>query len=277
MRPLPFLRVVPASTGSSPSRSFIAFSAFSAFGALGLAAAALSAGCGKATPAEPAGTTTQAETTAATTATPASPAVSAMQTAAPVPSGPLASTLHPLLVDPTKVTGKAPDTFKVRFTTTKGDFVIDVHRDWAPLGADRFYNLVRFGFYDDERFFRVVDGFMAQFGLSGDPLVTAKWQTANIVDDPVKKSNTRGFVTFAKTGMPNSRSTQIFINYGDNARLDAMGFAPFGEVTSGMDVVDSIYKGYGESPNQGLIQAQGNAYLDAKFPKLDRVTKAVIQ
>ena len=266
MRLFSFVHVVPAFTEAPSARSFIGI-------ALGIAAASVGAGCGKATPAEPAATTTETATTAA----PAAPAVSAMQTAAPVASGPLASTVHPLLLDPSKLTAKAPDTFKAKFTTSKGDFVIEVHRDWAPLGADRFYNLVQSGFFDDVRFFRVVDGFMAQFGLSGDPAVSAKWQTANITDDPVKKSNTRGFVTFAKTGMPNSRSSQIFINYADNARLDAMGFAPFGEVTSGMDVVDGIYKGYGESPNQGLIQSQGNAYLDAKFPKLDRVTKAVIQ
>ena len=270
MRLPSFVRLVPAFAALSLARSSRSLIAL-------CVAAGVGAACGKATPEEPAATTTQAAASAAPTAPPASPAVSAMQTAAPVPSGPLASTLHPLLLDPSKITGKAPDNYKAKFTTSKGDFVIEVHRDWAPLGADRFYNLVRFGFFDDERFFRVVEGFMVQFGLSGDPGVNAKWQSANIADEAVKKSNTRGFVTFAKTGMPNSRSSQIFINYGDNARLDAMGFAPFGEVTSGMDVVDSIYKGYGESPNQGLIQSQGNAYLDAKFPRLDRVTKAVIQ
>ncbi len=274
MHPSPLARIVHLwLTKTSSARSGIA---------LCIAAMAVGAGCGKPAPevsSDNAATTAQAATSAAaaTTVSPASPAVSAMQTAAPVASGPLASTVHPALLDPSKATAKAPDSYKAKFTTAKGDFVIEVHRDWAPLGADRFYNLVKLGFFDDVRFFRVVDGFMAQFGLSGDPAVSAKWQSANIVDDPVKKSNTRGFVTFAKTGMPNSRSSQIFINFGDNARLDGMGFAPFGEVTSGMEVVDSIYKGYGEQPNQGLIQSQGNAYLDAKFPKMDRVTKAVIQ
>ena len=172
---------------------------------------------------------------------------------------------------------QAPATYRVTFDTSKGPFVIEVHRDWSPNAADRFYNLVKMGFFDDVRFFRALDGFMVQFGLSGDPAVSAKWTTANIPDDGVKKSNTRGFVTFAQTSLPNSRSTQVFINYGDNARLDGMRFAPFGEVSSGMEIVDGLYKGYGEQPNQGLIQSQGNAYLDAKFPKMDHVTKAVIQ
>jgi peptidyl-prolyl cis-trans isomerase A (cyclophilin A) len=196
--------------------------------------------------------------------------------ATPKPSGPLASTVHPELLDPSKLTAKAPDVFQASFTTTKGDFVIEVHRDWAPNGADRFYNLVKSGFFDDTRFFRVVDGFMVQFGISGDPAVASKWQTSNIQDDPVKQSNKKGFVTFAQTNAPNSRSTQVFVNYGDNSRLDATRFAPFGEVTKGMDIVDSIYAGSGEGPNQGLIQSQGNAYLDSKFPKLDGVKHAEI-
>ena len=270
---VPFVRIGhPPFVMTSPIRSALVVS-------FAVLAASAGAGCGKPAPeasSDTVATTAQAASTTPT-ASPASPAVSAMQTAAPVASGPLAGTVHPALLDPSKATAKAPDSYKAKFTTSKGDFVIEVHRDWAPNGADRFYNLVKLGFFDDVRFFRVLDGFMAQVGLSGDPAVSAKWQTANIVDDPVKKSNTRGFVTFAKTGMPNSRSTQFFINYADNARLDGMGFAPFGEVTSGMEVMDSIYKGYGESPNQGLIQSQGNAYLDAKFPKLDHVTKAAIQ
>jgi peptidyl-prolyl cis-trans isomerase A (cyclophilin A) len=201
---------------------------------------------------------------------------------APKPSGPLASTLHPDLVDPSKFTAKAPDVFQAQFTSTKGDFVIEVHRDWAPNGADRFYNLVKSGFFDDTRFFRVVDKFMVQFGINGDPAVASKWMNSNIQDDPVTKSNTRGFVTFAQTGAPNSRSTQVFINFVDNSRLDKTRFAPFGEVTKGMDVVDQLYKGYGEGapggagPNQSLIQSQGNAYLDKAFPKLDAVIHAVI-
>jgi peptidyl-prolyl cis-trans isomerase A (cyclophilin A) len=206
------------------------------------------------------------------------PAATPTPTPAPAPtsSGPLASTVHPALLDPTKLTAKAPALFQAKFTTTKGDFVVDVHRDWAPNAADRFYNLVKSGFFDDTRFFRVVSGFMVQFGISGDPAVASKWQTSNIQDDPVKQSNKKGFVTFAQTNAPNSRSTQVFVNYGDNSRLDATRFAPFGEVTKGMDIVDSIYAGSGEGPNQGLIQSQGNAYLDSKFPKLDGVKHAEI-
>jgi peptidyl-prolyl cis-trans isomerase A (cyclophilin A) len=187
-----------------------------------------------------------------------------------------ASALHPDLLDPANAKEKAPDVFKARFTTTKGDFVVEVHRDWSPSGADRFYDLVKLGFYDDVRFFRVVDGFMVQFGISGDPAVNAKWMNANINDDPVKGSNKRGYVTFAQTNLPNTRSTQVFINYGDNARLDGMRFAPFGQVTQGMDVVDSLFKGYGESPDQSRVQSQGNTYLDTAFPKLDAIKHAEI-
>ncbi|HEX3345591.1 MAG TPA: peptidylprolyl isomerase [Polyangiaceae bacterium] len=196
--------------------------------------------------------------------------------ATPKASGPLASTAHPDLLDPSKLTAKAPDVFQASFTSTKGDFVIEVHRDWAPNAADRFYNLVKAGFFDDTRFFRVVDGFMVQFGINGDPVVASKWKSASITDDPVKQSNKPGYVTFAQTNAPNSRSTQVFINYGDNARLDGMRFAPFGQVVKGMDAVNAIYKGYGEAPDQGAIQSQGNAYLDSKFPKLDGVKHAEI-
>jgi peptidyl-prolyl cis-trans isomerase A (cyclophilin A) len=214
----------------------------------------------------------------------AAPVAPAMPAAAPAAaaSGPLASTVHPDLLDPTKASAKAPDVFEAKFTTTKGDFVVEVHREWAPNGADRFYNLVTSGFFDDVRFFRVVDGFMVQWGISGDPAVSGKWRSANIQDDPVKQSNKRGYVTFAKTGAPNSRSTQVFVNFVDNARLDGMGFAPFGQITKGMDVVDSLYKGYGEGapggqgPDQGLIQGRGNAYLDQGFPKLDAIKHAEV-
>ena len=187
------------------------------------------------------------------------------------------------LRNPAALNEKAPDTFKVTFDTSKGPFVIQVHRAWAPVGADRFYNLVKNGFYDDTRFFRVLDGFMAQIGINGNPSIQSNWRTATIQDDPVKESNKRGFVTFAKSGAPNSRSTQIFINYRDNSSLDRQGFAPFGEVTSGMDVVDKLYSGYGEGapsgrgPEQGKIQAEGNAYLVKDFPKLDYVKKATIE
>lgn len=198
-----------------------------------------------------------------------------VQVPAPRSSAPLASVLHPELLDPSKATAKAPETFKVKFTTGKGDFVVAVHRDWSPNGADRFYQLVKMGFYDDTRFFRTVDGFMVQFGISGDPAVNTKWQEQGISDDPVKQSNKRGFVTFAQRGTPNTRTTQIFINYGDNSRLDN-SFAPFGQVIQGMEVVDSFYKGYGESPNQAFIQSKGNGYLDTTFPNLDGVKHAEI-
>jgi len=187
------------------------------------------------------------------------------------------------LRNPAALNEKAPDTYKVKFDTSKGPFVIEVHRAWAPVGADRFYNLVKNGFYDDTRFFRVLDGFMAQIGINGNPSVQSSWRSATIQDDPVKESNKRGFVTFAKSGAPNSRSTQIFVNYRDNTNLDKQGFAPFGQVTSGMDVVDKLYSGYGEGapsgrgPEQGRIQAEGNAYLVKDFPKLDYVKKATIE
>lgn len=175
----------------------------------------------------------------------------------------------------------APAKFQAKFETSQGDFVIEVQRDWAPLGADRFYNLVKNGFYDDVRFFRIISGFMAQFGISGDPKTSAVWREARIQDDPVKQSNKRGFVSYAMAG-PNTRTTQLFINFGDNSRLDASGFAPFGQVVTGMDVVDKLHSGYGEGPprgmgpDQGRVQAEGNAYLDKEFSKLDKVKKATI-
>jgi peptidyl-prolyl cis-trans isomerase A (cyclophilin A) len=218
-----------------------------------------------------------AASTVAPAAAPPPPAA-----AAPAASAPLAGTLHPALLDPSKATEKAPAAFKAKFTTSRGDFVIEVHRDWAPNGADRFYNLVKSGFFDDTRFFRAISGFMVQFGISGDPAVAAKWQNANIPDDPVVQSNKAGFVTFAQTNMPNSRSTQVFINYGNNVNLDGMRFAPFGQVTEGMNVVESLFTGYGEGapggagPSQGRVQMQGNAYLDQNFPKLDAIKHAEI-
>jgi peptidyl-prolyl cis-trans isomerase A (cyclophilin A) len=201
---------------------------------------------------------------------------------AAAPSGQAAHVLHPDLLDPSKASAKAPDVFKAKFTTTKGDFVVEVHREWSPNGADRFYNLVKMGFYDDTRFFRAVEGFMVQFGINGDPMVNSKWQNAGIPDDTGTQSNTKGMVTFAQRGVPGSRTTQVFINYGDNSRLDASHFTPFGKVVTGMDVVDSLYKGYGEGapmghgPDQGSIQSQGNAYLDTNFPKLDAIKHAEI-
>jgi peptidyl-prolyl cis-trans isomerase A (cyclophilin A) len=151
-----------------------------------------------------------------------------------------------------------------------------VHRDWAPKGADRFYNLVKNGFFDDTRFFRVVPNFMVQFGLNGDPAIQSVWRTANLTDDPVKESNKTGYITFATAG-PGTRTTQVFINFKDNAGLDRQGFAPFGKVTTGMDVVEKINAQYGEQPNQASIQTQGNTYLKAQFPKLDYIRKATIE
>jgi peptidyl-prolyl cis-trans isomerase A (cyclophilin A) len=186
-------------------------------------------------------------------------------------------------LDPSRATAHAPDQFRAHFTTSRGDVVIAVHRDWAPNGADRFYNLVKLGFFDDTRFFRAIDGFMVQFGINGDPAVNAKWQGATFPDDPVRQHNVRGSVTFAQTGAPNSRTTQVFVNYADNSRLDATGFSPFGEVVTGMNVVESFYKGYGEGapgghgPNQSLIQTEGNAYLDKGFPMLDRTLSTAIE
>ena len=185
------------------------------------------------------------------------------------------------LANPSALRETAPATYKARFETSKGTFVVDVTRDWAPNGADRFYNLVKNGFYDGVRFFRVLDGFMAQFGINGDPKISAAWREARIQDDPVKQSNRRGFVTYAMAG-PNTRTSQIFINYGDNSALDKQRFAPFGQVSSGMNVVDALHSGYGEGaprgkgPDQGRVQMEGNAYLTKNFPQLDFVKKATI-
>jgi len=182
------------------------------------------------------------------------------------------------LKNPAALNEQAPATFKADFDTSKGAFVITVHRDWAPLGADRFYNLVKSGFFDDARFFRVIEGFMVQFGLNGDPAVTKAWMNSQFKDDPVKQSNKRGYATFAKSSAPNSRSTQVFINFGDNANLDAQGFAPFGEVTTGMGVADKLYSGYAGRAQDNFtnIMQQGNAYLAKDFPKLDYIKTATI-
>ncbi|MEZ6126354.1 MAG: peptidylprolyl isomerase [Planctomycetaceae bacterium] len=166
--------------------------------------------------------------------------------------------------------------FVVDFETTVGNFTVKVNREWAPRGAHRFYELVKDGFYNNCGFFRVVPGFMVQWGIAADPAATAKWDV-NILDDPVLKSNTRGFMTFAKTGAPDSRSSQVFINFGNNAFLDSQGFAPFGEVTSGMEVVDKISSAHGEEPDQGAITAQGNTYLKANFPQLDYIKSAKLK
>ncbi len=168
-----------------------------------------------------------------------------------------------------------PDVYRVKFETSRGDFTIEVTKAWAPLGAARFYSLVQRKFYDNARFFRVIGGFMVQFGIPADPAVAAVWSARHIRDDKVAKSNSRGMVTYAMAG-PNTRTTQVFINYNKNAALDSQGFAPFGKVVEGMDVVDKLYSGYGESPDQGMIQQQGNKYLEARFPKLDYIKTARI-
>jgi peptidyl-prolyl cis-trans isomerase A (cyclophilin A) len=185
------------------------------------------------------------------------------------------------LGNPAALDEQAPAVYKVNVDTSRGRFVLEVHRDWAPLGADRFYNLVKNGFYDNARFFRVISGFMVQFGINGDPKVSTVWHDANIKDDPVRQSNQRGYITFATAG-PNTRTTQVFINFADNRSLDRMGFAPFGRVISGMDTVDALYSGYGEGapsgngPDQQRMQSQGNAYLSQNFAKLDYIKKAAI-
>ena len=171
---------------------------------------------------------------------------------------------------------EAPDTFKVRFECSNGVFVLECQKEWAPIGVQHFYDLVRAGYYDGARFFRVLPGFMAQFGLPADPAIYRKLGKKNIKDDPVLQHNTPGMVTYAKTGAPNSRSTQLFINYGDNQRLDADGFAPFARVVSGMDVARHINAEYRERPNQRLIQDRGNAYLKEQFPRLDYIKKAAL-
>ncbi len=184
--------------------------------------------------------------------------------------------------DPAELNAQAPDVFKIKFETSKGDFVMEVHRDWSPHGADRLYYLAKHGFYDGVRFFRVIDGFMAQFGYHGNPEVIAAWENLNIPDDPVVQSNRRGYVSFAKSSLPNSRTTQLFINFVDNTFLDGMGFSPVAVVVEGMDVVDQLYSGYGEGaprgngPSQAEIQKGGNKYLNDNFPKLDYIKKAYL-
>lgn len=187
------------------------------------------------------------------------------------------------LLNPAALNEKAPDTFKAKFETSKGDFEVTVHRDWDAPGADRFFNLVKNGFFDDNRFFRyysVTSLTIIQFGINGDPAVAAKWMvpTARIKDSPVKHGNKKGTLVFAKPGIPDARTTQLFINLEDNSgALDPQGFSAFGEVTTGMNIVGKLYTGYGEQPNQQQIQAQGNVYLNKLFPKLDYIKKATIE
>jgi peptidyl-prolyl cis-trans isomerase A (cyclophilin A) len=178
----------------------------------------------------------------------------------------------------------APAEYRVRLRTAKGDIVIDVHRDWAPHGADRFYELVRAGYYDDVAFSRVIEGKWAQFGINGDPKVSTAWRARTIPDDPFKESNVRGTVAFA-FAVPNGRTTQVFINLADNhATHDREPFVPFGRVVEGMSVVDALYAGYGESAGSGIrsgkqgpLFERGNAYLRNAFPRLDYIVRATIE
>ena len=199
-------------------------------------------------------------------------------TATPIPAPPRSVLLQPTSA---AMNEPAPAAFKVLFETTEGDFVVEVSTALAPLGARRFYNLVRNGYYDGVRFFRVVPGFVVQFGIHGEPAVAAAWRQAAIPDDPRQASNQRGSVTFATSGA-NTRTVQVFVNLSDNSRLDGMGFAPFGRVSGGMDVVDRFYAEFGEGPPRGRgpeqarIQTEGEVYLQRDFPQLDRVIRARI-
>ncbi len=179
------------------------------------------------------------------------------------------------LMNPAQMNETAPEKFQVKFETSKGEFIVEVTRAWAPNGADRFYNLVKNGYYDNCRFFRVVENFMVQFGISGDPKLNSVWRSARIQDDKARQSNSRGYITYAMAG-PNTRTTQLFINFADNSFLDNQGFSPFGRVIRGMNIVDSIHNKYGEKPDQGRIQMEGNAYLGKNFPNLDYIKSAAI-
>ena len=183
--------------------------------------------------------------------------------------------VNPKLTNPASANETAPENYKVKFVTTKGDIVISASRALSPVGADRFWNLVKIGFFSDIYFFRNVPGFVTQFGISSDPKVSAAWLTAKIKDDPVRDTNKRGSLSFATAG-PGSRTTQLFINLADNANLDGMGFSPFAFVSEGMDVVDKFNMEYGQTPDQQAIQIQGGAYLTKSFPKLDKIVSAVV-
>jgi peptidyl-prolyl cis-trans isomerase A (cyclophilin A) len=190
--------------------------------------------------------------------------------------------VSPRLMHPELAKAKAPDLYRVKFTTTKGDFVVEVHRDSAPLGADRFYNLVRIGFFTNVSFYRIIPNAIVQFGAPPSPAVAKAWSTATIHDDPVKQSNKTGSITFAMGG-PNTRTSQVFINLTDNTPYDGMGFAPFGTISDGIDVVKNLYSGYGDmaemgggGPSQKLTMEQGKAYLDKSFPLLDHIVSATV-
>ena len=222
-----------------------------------------------------------AATAAAQTSTPKpapKPAAPATTTPKPAAAAPKAPAPNRLL-NPAALTAKAPEMFKVKFDTTKGPVVLLLHRDWAPKGVDRFYNMTRNGYFTGVRFFRVIPNFMAQFGINGNPAVTAAWNKSDLMDDPAnKQSNQRGFISYGTTGRPNSRGTQVFINYKDNSFLDPQGFVPFGQVTEGMEIVDMLNAEYGSAPQnqQGRISAEGNKFLVAQFPKLDYIKTATV-
>ena len=177
---------------------------------------------------------------------------------------------------PSATPAPSPERFCVAFETSKGNFTIDVTRSLAPIGVDRFYEMVQSGFFADVRFFRVVPGFVAQFGMHGDPKINGEWMNSSLRDDPVKESNKRGTIVYASMMRPDTRSSQFFVNFGDNVSLDSQGFAPFGHVVEGMEVVDKINAEYGESPDQSRIEAEGNAYLVKAFPKLDYIKSAKV-
>jgi peptidyl-prolyl cis-trans isomerase A (cyclophilin A) len=215
-------------------------------------------------------------TLAAAIQTPAKPAAQKPPPPKPAPAKPAAATPSAALRTPSKLKEVAPATYNVQFETSVGTFVVQVTRAWAPKGADRFYNLVKHGYYNGNRFFRVVPNFIVQFGITGDPKLQSVWREANFADDPVTQGNKRGTITFATSG-PNTRTTQLFINFRDNSSsLDGRGFAPFGQVISGMEVVDKINAQYGEGPDQTRIQREGNAYLSKEFPKLDFIKAATL-
>ena len=239
-----------------------------------------------AAPTAQSGTAAPAQPKKAATTQPAKPAAAqpkkpATAPPAKAPAGrgaapaPMSAAAKAKLKNPAALKDVAPAEFRAAFDTSAGPFVVLVHRSWAPKGADRFYNLVKYGFFDNARFFRVLPNFMVQFGIHGDPAIQRPWRDANISDDPVTQSNKRGTITFA-TGGPDTRTTQVFINFRDNGGLDRQGFSPFGEVVSGMEAVDKINAEYKENPDQGLIQGRGNAYLTQQFPRLDYVKKATI-
>ena len=226
-----------------------------------------------------AGSTLVASACTANTPAPAPAAADEAPAPASTPKPALPPVRNEALLDPFAATETAPDTFKVRFHTTKGEVMLQIHRAWAPRGADRFYNLVKLGFFEEIAFFRVMDGFMVQFGIHGHPEVASAWRTAPLKDDPRTQPNKRGTVSFANRG-PNTRTTQLFINFNDHASLDQLDFAPIGEVIAGMEVVDAFYNGYGEcapqgsGPDQAKLEREGNPYLRERFDKLDWLDKA---